>query len=117
MKHVQSIGTELKATCAECAVEVYESPMSVTGMINVGTGAVTLGFAAEDYAFALPRGTAAETKGADLRRPSKAARTQARLSDAGAKWSAMADFGAARSSSHCALSPSLGQCALLVTSW
>ncbi|MBO9661734.1 DegV family protein [Dokdonella sp.] len=42
---------ELKATCAECAVEVYESPMSVTGMINVGTGAVTLGFAAEEYAF------------------------------------------------------------------
>lgn len=58
LKHVQSIGAELKATCAECAVEVYESPMSVTGMINVGTGAVTLGFAAEDYAFALPRGTA-----------------------------------------------------------
>ncbi len=42
---------ELLQTCAEHAVEVYESPMSVTGMINVGTGAVTLGFAAEDYEF------------------------------------------------------------------
>jgi DegV family protein with EDD domain len=41
----------LQATCAEHAVELFESPMSVTGMINVGTGAVTLGFAAEDYAF------------------------------------------------------------------
>ncbi len=43
---------ELKAACAEQAVELFESPMSVTGMINVGTGAVTLGFAAEEHAFA-----------------------------------------------------------------
>ena len=42
---------ELKAACAEHAVEVFESPMSMTGMINVGTGAVTLGFAAEEHAF------------------------------------------------------------------
>lgn len=41
----------LRASCAECAVELFESPMSVTGMINVGTGAVTLGFAAEEHAF------------------------------------------------------------------
>ena len=41
----------LKGTCAEHAIEVFESPMSMTGMINVGTGAVTLGFAAEEYAF------------------------------------------------------------------
>lgn len=40
---------ELRETCAECEVELYESPMSVTGMIHVGTGAVSLGFAAEDY--------------------------------------------------------------------
>lgn len=40
----------LKAVCAERGVEVYESPMSLTGMINVGTGAVTIGFAAEEYA-------------------------------------------------------------------
>ncbi|NCT66545.1 MAG: DegV family protein [Rhodanobacteraceae bacterium] len=42
----------LRDTCAEQGVELYESPMSVTGMINVGTGAVTLGFAAEEHAFA-----------------------------------------------------------------
>lgn len=40
---------DLKTICAECEVEIHESPMSVTGMINVGTGAVTLGFAAEEY--------------------------------------------------------------------
>lgn len=39
----------LKQTCAEHDVEVFESMMSITGMINVGTGAVTLGFAAEEY--------------------------------------------------------------------
>ena len=41
----------LRDTCSEHGVELYESPMSVTGMINVGTGAVTLGFAAEEHAF------------------------------------------------------------------
>ncbi|WP_300619469.1 DegV family protein [Dokdonella sp.] len=41
----------LKATCAANDVDVYESPMSMTGMVNVGTGAVTLGFAAEEYEF------------------------------------------------------------------
>ncbi|GAA0712065.1 DegV family protein [Dokdonella soli] len=44
--------TDLKATCAEHAIELFESPMSMTGMINVGTGAVTLGFAAEEHAAA-----------------------------------------------------------------
>jgi DegV family protein with EDD domain len=39
----------LKQTCGEHAVEMFESPMSMTGMINVGTGAVTLGFAAQEY--------------------------------------------------------------------
>lgn len=43
----------LKETCAAHAVEVHESPMSMTGMINVGTGAITLGFAAEEYPFSL----------------------------------------------------------------
>ena len=38
-------------TCAEHAIEVYESPMSVTAMINVGTGAIALGFAAKEHAF------------------------------------------------------------------
>ena len=41
----------LRATCAEHAIELFESPMSMTGMINVGAGAVTLGFAAEEHAF------------------------------------------------------------------
>ena len=39
----------LKDTCAEHGVEVFESPMSVTGMVNVGVGAVTLGFAATEH--------------------------------------------------------------------
>lgn len=39
----------LKETCAEHGVEVLESPMSVTGMVNVGVGAVTLGFAALEH--------------------------------------------------------------------
>ena len=39
----------LRQLCDENNVEVYESVMSVTGMINVGTGAVTMGFASEDY--------------------------------------------------------------------
>jgi len=39
----------LKAVCDEHDVDVFESPMSMTGMINVGTGAITLGFAADEY--------------------------------------------------------------------
>lgn len=42
---------QLKATCASHSVELFESPMSMTGMVNVGTGAVTLGFAAEEHEF------------------------------------------------------------------
>jgi DegV family protein with EDD domain len=42
----------LRETCADSGVALHESPMSITGMINVGTGAVTLGFAAEEHAFA-----------------------------------------------------------------
>jgi DegV family protein with EDD domain len=41
----------LKDTCDTHGVEVFEAPMSMTGMINVGTGAVTLGFAADDHEF------------------------------------------------------------------
>ncbi|MEO7755991.1 MAG: DegV family protein [Dokdonella sp.] len=41
----------LKSVCAEHQVEVFEAPMSVTGMINVGAGAVTIGFAAEEHEF------------------------------------------------------------------
>jgi len=43
----------LRETCAEHGVELFESPMSVTGMINVGIGAVTVGFASEDYEFSI----------------------------------------------------------------
>ncbi|HEX7915891.1 DegV family protein [Rudaea sp.] len=39
----------LKETCAEHGIQVLESPMSVTGMVNVGVGAVTLGFAALEH--------------------------------------------------------------------
>lgn len=39
----------LRETCAEHGVELLESPMSVTGMVNVGVGAVTLGFAATEH--------------------------------------------------------------------
>lgn len=33
-------------TCAEAGVTLYQSVMSITGMVNVGTGAVSLGYAA-----------------------------------------------------------------------
>lgn len=41
---------DLKAACEECNVELMEAPMSITGMVNVGEGAVTMGFAAEEHA-------------------------------------------------------------------
>ena len=40
---------QLRAACEEHGVELMEAPMSITGMVNVGEGAVTLGFAAEDH--------------------------------------------------------------------
>ncbi len=40
---------ELRETCQECKVELLEAPMSITGMVNVGSGAVTVGFAAEEH--------------------------------------------------------------------
>jgi DegV family protein with EDD domain len=39
----------LKQTCAEHDVTVYESPMSITGMVNVGVGCVAIAFAAPDH--------------------------------------------------------------------
>ncbi|WP_329741659.1 DegV family protein [Dyella sp. A6] len=39
----------LRYACQECGVELLEAPMSITGMVNVGEGAVTLGFAAEEH--------------------------------------------------------------------
>ncbi len=44
---------ELRRTCVEHGVEMFESQMSVTGMVNVGTGAVVVGFAAEDHEFSM----------------------------------------------------------------
>jgi DegV family protein with EDD domain len=40
---------KLRAACEECAITVLEAPMSITGMVNVGEGAITLGFAAEEH--------------------------------------------------------------------
>lgn len=39
----------LRAACEETGVALLEAPMSITGMVNVGEGAVTLGFAAEEH--------------------------------------------------------------------
>uniref|UniRef100_A0A8J8AYP5 DegV family protein n=1 Tax=Coralloluteibacterium stylophorae TaxID=1776034 RepID=A0A8J8AYP5_9GAMM len=41
----------LRAACAEHGVEMLESVMSLTGMVNVGKGALVVGFAAEDARF------------------------------------------------------------------
>jgi DegV family protein with EDD domain len=42
---------QLRDTCAEQNVDVYESVMSLTGMVNVGKGALVVGFAAEPHKF------------------------------------------------------------------
>jgi fatty acid-binding protein DegV len=39
----------LQAACEASGVELMQAPMSITGMVNVGEGAVTLGFAAEEH--------------------------------------------------------------------
>ena len=41
----------LRSACADRDVEVFETVMSLTGMVNVGTGAVCVGFASEAHAF------------------------------------------------------------------
>lgn len=41
----------LRDACAEAGVEMFESVMSLTGMVNVGKGAVAVGFAAAPHAF------------------------------------------------------------------
>ncbi|MFT3763611.1 MAG: DegV family protein [Pseudoxanthomonas sp.] len=43
---------QLREVCAQHDVEVFESVMSLTGMINVGKGGLGVGFAAEPHAFA-----------------------------------------------------------------
>jgi DegV family protein with EDD domain len=39
----------LRSACEECDTTLLEAPMSITGMVNVGEGAITLGFAAEEH--------------------------------------------------------------------
>ena len=41
----------LRATCAEYNIEVFESVMGLTGMVNVGKGTLVVGFAAEPHTF------------------------------------------------------------------
>ena len=41
----------LREVCANNNVEVFESVMSLTGMVNVGKGAVVVGFASEPHSF------------------------------------------------------------------
>lgn len=41
----------LRAACTANNIEVFESVMSLTGMVNVGKGAVVVGFAAEPHEF------------------------------------------------------------------
>ena len=42
----------LRDTCAEHNIEVFESVMGLSGMVNVGKGALVVGFAAENAPFA-----------------------------------------------------------------
>ncbi|HEY0335396.1 MAG TPA: DegV family protein [Stenotrophomonas sp.] len=44
--------TALRDACAEKEVMLFESVMSLTGMVNVGKGALAVGFAAEPHSFA-----------------------------------------------------------------
>ena len=39
----------LTRICGDAGVEMLESPMGITGMVNVGEGAMTLGLASEDH--------------------------------------------------------------------
>lgn len=40
---------KLVEACQACNVTLMQAPMSITGMVNVGEGAVTIGFAAEEH--------------------------------------------------------------------
>ncbi|MGN6092430.1 MAG: DegV family protein [Luteibacter jiangsuensis] len=41
--------SRLVRTCEDAGVQILESPMGITGMVNVGEGAMTLGLASEDH--------------------------------------------------------------------
>jgi fatty acid-binding protein DegV len=40
---------KLVKACEACDVRLLQAPMSITGMVNVGVGALTIGFAAEEH--------------------------------------------------------------------
>lgn len=42
---------DLRATCAAYNIELFEAVMGLTGMVNVGKGTLTVGFAAEPHMF------------------------------------------------------------------
>jgi len=42
---------DLRVTCQSYNVEMFESVMSLTGMVNVGKGALVVGFASEPHSF------------------------------------------------------------------
>jgi len=42
----------LRHVCAQHSVHLYEAPMSLTCMIDVGVSAITIGFASEEHEFA-----------------------------------------------------------------
>jgi fatty acid-binding protein DegV len=42
---------DLVVTCRSYNIELFESVMSLTGMVNVGKGALVVGFAAEPHKF------------------------------------------------------------------
>ena len=42
---------DLRATCASHNIELFEAVMGLTGMVNVGKGAVVVGFAADPHNF------------------------------------------------------------------
>ena len=42
---------DLRVTCASYNIELFESVMSLSGMVNVGKGAVVVGFGAESHKF------------------------------------------------------------------
>src|SRR3546814_231708 len=46
--------TTLRDACGANNIEMFESVMSLTGMVNVGKGAVVVGFAAEAHEFGKP---------------------------------------------------------------
>ena len=48
---IQTVAARLRETCAEHNVEVFESVMSLSGMVNVGQGGLVVGFAAEPAKF------------------------------------------------------------------